>query len=104
MSIAMPSVGCLGPCRPNASEANFAGLILEEIDGVAGVMPQQVIGPTARLAERVEVGAAEEIGLHVHLLDLQFAGGDLVVDPLMAGVEAPHVPSHRDETGLPLRF
>ena len=52
----------------------LAGLVLEQIDGVAGVVPQQMIGPAARLAGRVHVGAAEEIGLHVHLLDFELAG------------------------------
>ena len=47
----------------------LAGLILEQIHGVAGVVPKQMIGPTARLAGRVHVGAPEEIGLHIHLLD-----------------------------------
>jgi len=51
---------------------------------VGRVVPQEVVGPRARLAGRVDVGAAEEVGLNVHLLDLQFAGLDLVVDPLVA--------------------
>ena len=50
-------------------------LVLEEVDGVCRVVPQQVVRPGARLAERVHVAAAEEIGLHVHLLDAQLAAG-----------------------------
>ncbi len=53
-----------------------ARLIGEQIDGVRGVMPQQMVGPGARLSQRVHVGAAEEIGLHVHLLDVELAGDD----------------------------
>ena len=52
----------------------FAGLILEQVDGVRGMVPQQMIGPAARIAGGVDVLAPEEIGLHVHLLDFQLAG------------------------------
>jgi hypothetical protein len=30
---------------------------------VRGVVPKQMVGPAARLAQRIHVGAAEEIGL-----------------------------------------
>ena len=50
-----------------------ARLIGEQIDRVRGVVPQQVVGPAARLALGVHVLAAEEIGLDVHLLDVEFA-------------------------------
>ena len=53
-----------------------ARLVLEQIDSVAGVVPQEVIGPRARLAERVGVGATEEISLHVHLQHLEFTGAN----------------------------
>ena len=101
MSMAMPSVGCIGPCSAWQRETVCAGLVLEQIDGVAGVVPQQVVGPAARLAQRVHVGAAEEVRLHVHLLHLQFAGLDALVDPLVAGIEAPRVSGHRDERRSP---
>ena len=65
-----------------------------------GVMPQQMIGPGARLAERVHVGAAEEIGLHVHLLDMEFTFKDAPAHELMARVEAAGVADHGDEPGL----
>ena len=44
--------------------------------------------------------AAEEIRLHVHLLDLEFAGQDLLVDPLVRGIEAARVAAHADEAGF----
>ena len=66
-------------------------------------MPQQVIGPAARLAQGVGVGAAEEIGLHIHLLDVEFARGDLVVHILVAGVEAAGVAAHGHQPGLLLQ-
>ena len=76
-----------------------AGLIAEQIDRVRRVMPQQVIGPGARLPERIRVGAAEEERLHVHLLDLQLAARDALVDPLVRRIEATRVPDHADEPG-----
>src|SRR3954452_24780681 len=78
----------------------LAGLVLEQVDGVGGVMPQEVVGPTARVTRRVDVLAAEEIGLHVHLLDLELTLLDALVNPLMTGVEAAHVPAHRHDAGL----
>jgi len=59
-----------------------------------------VVGPAAGLAQRVGVGAAEEIGLHIHLLDVEFAGRDPVVDVLVAGVEAAGVAAHGHQAGL----
>src|SRR5579871_753356 len=63
-----------------------------------------MIRPAARLAGRVHVGAAEEIGLHVHLLDFELAFLDALVHPLMARIEAAHMPGHRDNAGLLLDF
>ena len=76
------------------------GLIGEQIDRVGGVVPEQMVGPTARLAERVRVGAPEEVRLHVHLLDRVVAGLDPLVHPLMTRIEAAGVAAHRDEAGL----
>ncbi len=78
-------------------------LVGEQIDGVRGVVPQQVVGPAARLAQRVGVRAAEKIGLHVHLQETEFSGGDLLVHILVAGVEAAGVAAHRDQAGLLLQ-
>ncbi len=103
MSIAMPSVGWIGPCTRVGLHDRRARLIGEQVDRVRGMVPEQVIGPGARLAERVHVGAAEEIGLHVHLLDMEFAGEDPLVHELVARVEAARVADHGDEAGLLLR-
>ena len=57
-------------------------------------MPQQMVGPGAWLSERIHVGAPEEVGLHVHLLDVEIAGCDLLMDPLVAGLNRrvwPHI-------------
>ena len=96
----MLELGMHRPLDAHGLTGEFAGLVLEQVHGVAGVMPQQVVRPAARLAQRVRVGAAEEIGLHVHLLDLQLAGRDTLVDPLMAGIEAAGVAAHGDQPGL----
>ena len=104
MSMAMPSSGCVGPCIAWTCDAVSAGLVLEQVDGVAGVVPEQVVGPAPRLAEGIHVGPAEEVGLHVHLQHPQLAGRDLLVDPLVAGVEAAGVAGHRDEARVLLRL
>ncbi len=72
----MPSSGWIGPCTARRDRDLLAGLVLEQIDGVAGMVPQQMVGPAARLAQRIHVLAAEEIGLHVHLLDVELARPD----------------------------
>ena len=77
-----------------------AALIGEEIDRVRRVMPEQVVGPGARLAERVHVGAAEEVGLHIHLLDVERAGQNPLVHILVARVEAARMANHGDEASL----
>ena len=94
MSIAMPSVGWIGPWIALACTIALPRLVAEQVDGVRGVVPQQVVGPAARLAERVHVRAAEEVGLHVHLLDVELAGHDALVHPLVARVEAARVAAH----------
>ena len=78
------------------------GLVLEEIHGVAGVVPEEMIRPTPGLARGVGVGPAEEVRLDIHLLDLEFTGEDLPVDPLVARVEPPGMPAHGDQTGFAL--
>ena len=83
-----------------SNAGRLARLVREQVDRVAGMVPEQVIGPAARLAERIHVGAAEEIGLHVHLQHLELAGLDLLVDPLVAGIEAARVAGHGDEARL----
>ena len=68
------------------------------------VVPEQVVGPAARLAERIHIGAAEEVGLHVHLLEVEFPGQDFLVHPLMARVETAGVTAHGDKPGLLLQI
>ena len=86
--------------KAKALGRDLACLVLEQVNRVACVVPEQVIGPAARLALGVHVGAAKKICLHVHLLDLQFARVDPAADPLVRRVEAAHLPGHRQDARL----
>src|ERR1700730_8305034 len=59
-----------------------------------------MISPAPRIAGSVDVLATEEIGLHVHLLNGQFAFLDALVNPLAAGIEAAHVAAHGNDPRL----
>ena len=72
-----------------------AALVGKQIHCVRCVMPQQMIRPAAGLAERIHVRAAKEVGLHIHLLNVEFASFDLLVHILMRRIEAPRVATHR---------
>ena len=79
---------------------HFAGLVHEQVDGMAGMVPQEMIGPASWAAVRADVLAAEEIGLNVHLLDRKLSGSDQIVNILVRRVEAPDMARHRDKTGF----
>src|SRR5580698_10261839 len=53
-----------------------------------------MVCPRARLSQCVGVGAPEEISLHIHLQNLEFALTDTLVNPRVRGVEAPRMPHH----------
>jgi hypothetical protein len=103
MSIAMPSVGVDRALDGIGLHDGAATLVGEQVHGVGGVVPQQVVGPAARLAQRIHVGAAEEVGLHIHLLDVELTRLDLLVHVLVAGVEAAGVAHHGHLAGLLLQ-
>ena len=84
--------------------AGFASLVLEQVNGVTSVVPQQVVGPGTGLTLGVGVGTTEEVGLNVHLLDVQFASLDLVVNPLVRRVETTGLTRHGHQTGALLYF
>ena len=71
-----------------------AGLVGKQINRVRSMVPQQVIGPTAGLTECVHVGSAEEVSLHIHLLNVELTRLDFVMNPLMTGVETACVATH----------
>ena len=85
--------------RPHIT-GRLARLVLEQVDRVTGVMPQQVVGPGSRLAESVLVLAAEEERLDDEMLQLQLPRLDPFVHPLVARVEAPCVAHHGGQPGL----
>src|ERR1700678_2299259 len=94
--------GMFGALQGELLRNGLAALVGEQIHGMAGVVPQEVIGPATRLAERIHAGASEEVGLHVHLQNFQLPGDDALVHPLMTGVETARVSRHRDDPGLAL--
>ena len=83
---------------------DLTGLVLEEIHRVAGVVPQQVVGPAPGLAEGVRVRATEEERLAHQMLKAKLPGLDPVVHPLVARVEAPDMVRHRHQAGFALHL
>src|SRR6185295_596968 len=75
-------------------------LVLELVDGVAGMMPEKVVGPAPRFTFGIHIGSAEEKRLHHKMLKREFTLLDPVVNPLMAGIETPRVTAHGDESGF----
>ena len=73
ISIAMPSSGWIGPWNAWTSDCRLAGLILELIDRMAGMMPEQMIRPASRFAFGVHVRSPEEKCLDDKMLQLEFA-------------------------------
>src|ERR1700676_3286939 len=69
-------------------------LVAEQVDGVRGVMPEEMIGPRARLPQGIYILATKKIGLNIHLQDLEFAVLDSLMHPLMRRVEPPGMPDH----------
>ena len=80
-----------------------ARLVSEQIHRVGGVVPQQMVGPTAWLAQCVHVAATEKVGLHIHLQQIELPRLDLLVHKLMAGIEATGVAAHGHQTSLLLQ-
>ena len=85
------------PLHRVGTDDGRATLVGEQVHGVRSVVPQQVVGPAARLSQRIDIAAAKEIGLHIQLLNVELAGLDFLMHPLVAGIEAPGVTGHRDQ-------
>ena len=77
-----------------------AALVGKRVYGVGCVVPQKVVRPAARLAQSVGIAAAKEIGLNVHLLDVEPALRNLFVHVLVAGVKAPGMAANRHQSGV----
>ena len=76
---------------------------LREIDGVATVMPEEVVDPRARLAVHVQVRAAEEVRLDDHVMQVEGALADPPVDFAVRARKPPSVGDHADFARLALR-
>ena len=68
------------------------------------VMPQQMISPTTRLAERIGVRPTEKVRLNIHVLNCKIARLHATVNPLVARVEPSGVAAHRDQARALLRL
>jgi len=71
MSIAIPSLGCFSTLDTASDRSGFAGLVPKQINRMASMVPEQMIGPIARQTERIRVGTAKKVCLDIHLLDSQ---------------------------------
>ena len=72
-------------------------LVSEQVDSMGSVVPKQMVSPATWLPKRIHIGASEEIGLHIHLLDIELPCFHFVVHILVAGVKAACVPTHGDQ-------
>ena len=73
----------------------FAGLILKQVYRMAGVVPQQMVGPTARLAQGIHICPSKEVRFHDQMLNREFTGLYPVMDPLMTGIKTSDMVNHR---------
>src|SRR6476620_1319777 len=87
-----------------AVDHRLATLVLKQVYGMGRVVPQEMIGPAARLTGCIHVGATKEVGLYVHLQDLKLTFLNPFVNPLVTGIEATDVPSHSHDASFPLNF
>jgi hypothetical protein len=80
--------------------SDLSSLMLELIHRVTRVVPEKVICPAAGFAFGIYIGSAKEERLNDEVLQSEFSFLNSVVNPLMAGIEAARVASHRGETGF----
>src|SRR5690625_2440332 len=64
------------------------------------MVPQQVISPGTGLSESIDIFASEEKRLNIHLLDIEFAVLNFIVDPLMRRIKATGMTDHRNLTAF----
>ena len=79
-------------------------LVTEQVYGVRGVVPQQVVCPRTRLAQRVHVRAPEEERLHVHLLDVELARRNALAYPLVRRIEPAGMADHAHQARFLLQL
>ena len=85
------------PLESENIRCNLICLVLKQIDGVTSMMPEQMIGPAARLAFEIDILPSEEESLNDEMLQCQLAGHYLVVYPLMRWIKAARVAGHRND-------
>ena len=101
MSMGIPSSDVDGPARPCASTMGSPHLVREEVDGVRRVVPQEIVGPTASLTERVRYWFDERsTSARPSVGSVSSPRDDSLMNPLVRGVESSRVADHADETGL----
>ena len=93
-----PKAGRNRPLQGVGLDDRAACLIREQIHRVRGMVPEQMVGPAAGVAKRVHIGATEEEGLHVQMLERELARNNSPMDPLVARIESAGMPNHGDET------
>src|ERR1700733_82154 len=71
----------------------------EQVHRMRRMMPKQVIGPGAWLAERVQIAAPKKKCLHVHLQYAKLAVDDASVQPLVRRIEPAGVAHHAGKAG-----
>ena len=76
---------------------SLSSLILEEINCVGRVMPQQMVCPSSWFSSCIDVFASKEISLRIQLLDLQLTSLNFFIDPLMRGIETSGMAHHADQ-------
>jgi len=77
--------------------SGFSRLVVEQIDGMTRMMPKQMVRPASRFAFRIHVCSPKEERLHYQMLQFQLTRFDSLMDPLMAGIEAPRVSAHGNQ-------
>ena len=83
-----------GPLNCIGFDDGTTRLVCKQVNGVGRMVPQQMIGPAASLAQGIHVGATEEVSLNIHLLNVELACFDFLMDPLVAGIETTGVTAH----------
>jgi hypothetical protein len=68
---------------------------VRQVDGVAAVMPQQVVDPRARLPVHVQIGPAEEVGLDDHVVQVERAFLDALPNLAVRRGEPPGMRDHQ---------
>ncbi|BFG81043.1 hypothetical protein PTKU46_90770 [Paraburkholderia terrae] len=75
----------------------FASLVLKQVNCMRGVVPQEMVRPIARLAQRIRIVPPQEMRLDVELAQDERTAINPFVQPPVAGVKPPCMRAHRDQ-------